>query len=329
LFGVYVDNRGTLYVPNYPPSRMLEAGSLAEELGYDSIWVGDSPIAKPRLEPLAVMSALAARTTRVKIGTSIFQPHLRHPVWTALSWAAVDLISNGRTIMGAGIGGGPSSEMKKEAEVFGLKSSERGLAMSECIKAVKALWTRDHVSFDGKYVHLDDVTLDYKPVQKPHPPIWVAGGGWGSMSLRIEPGKNPKVFERVVELGDGWFMATVSPTEYREAWSQVKKIARSKGRDPDSIHRAMVVWTNLGEDADGARQEGHALSDKYHRVAFTEAHIDRCIMGNRREFIDKVEKYMESGVQSFVFVIRALDPIGQVKKIASEILPNFRAGQSR
>ena len=324
MFGIYVNNRAPLYLPDYSTNRLLEAGSLAEALAFDSLWVGDSAIAKPRLEPLLVLSALAARTSRIKLGTSIFQPHLRHPVWTALSWASLDRISDGRTILGAGIGGGPAKGMTKEAEVFGLPKGGRGMAMVESIEAVKALWTQDVVTFEGKYVPLQDVTLGYKPLQQPHPPIWIGAGGWGSISTRIEPGTNTKPFDRVAQLGDGWFMGPALPSEFDQSWTTIQTLAQERGRDPQSIHRAMEVWININDVREKAFEEGRTLMEKYYQVSFSDTHLERAFLGTPADVATKFESFLKAGAQTFVLVFHAMDPIEQMKKFADDVLPSFQ-----
>jgi alkanesulfonate monooxygenase SsuD/methylene tetrahydromethanopterin reductase-like flavin-dependent oxidoreductase (luciferase family) len=214
--------------------------------------------------------------------------------------------------------------MTKEAEVFGLPKGGRGMAMVESIEAVKALWTQDVVTFEGKYVHLQDVTLGYKPLQQPHPPIWIGAGGWGSISTRIEPGTNTKPFDRVAQLGDGWFMGPALPSEFDQSWTTIRTLAQERGRDPQSIHRAMEVWININDVREKAFEEGRTLMEKYYQVSFSDTHLERAFLGTPADVATKFESFLKAGAQTFVLVFHAMDPIEQMKKFADDVLPSFQ-----
>ena len=153
---------------------MLDLAERAEAAGLDSVWVGDSLVSKPRLEPVAAMAAIAARTTRVRIGTAVLLPAIRSVVPLAHGLATVDVLSGGRTVLAMGVGGTFTPEQAQDFAAAGVDPKTRAGRLTEMIQVMRRLWTEEHVSFDGKHVRLDDVTLYPRPVQPGGIPMLLA-----------------------------------------------------------------------------------------------------------------------------------------------------------
>src|SRR4051812_50015234 len=117
-FGVNLNNREPLIAPDYDLPMLLELAERVEGLGFDSVWVGDSLFSKPRYEPIALLSAISQRTSRVKLGTACMVTSTRNPLYLALEWATLDVISGGRPILGAGLGN-PEEGVRREIEALG------------------------------------------------------------------------------------------------------------------------------------------------------------------------------------------------------------------
>ena len=153
----------------------------AEDLGFDCAVSIDHLLLTPPayactwLEPVALLSALAGVTRTIKLGTMVLVLPLRNPAYFAKEWATLDLLSGGRSILGAGVGW-----HEEEFALMGVPHKERGRRMDEMLEAVTALWAGDNVTYEGKYYKFRNLTIDPKPAQKPHPPIWI-GGGLGSI----------------------------------------------------------------------------------------------------------------------------------------------------
>src|SRR6266498_3391788 len=174
-YGLSLPNRGVLFGAT-SVDELLEVSELAEASGaFDSIWVGDSLFAKPRLESLVLLSAIAARTRRVRLGTCCLSTFpLREPIFLAAQWAALDQISHGRMILGACVGGSqPRAKAEAEFAAFDIQLSERAPRLEEGITILRRLWSEDHVSHEGRFYQFRDLTLEPKPVQT-SPPIWIA-----------------------------------------------------------------------------------------------------------------------------------------------------------
>jgi probable F420-dependent oxidoreductase len=178
---------------------MIEVGVAAEDLGFESLWVGEhvalpeprteaSPLAASTLlhDPLIALTYLAARTTRVRLGTGILILPLRNPAVLAKQIASLDVLSGGRVELGIGVGGLP-----EELAAVGVRMAERGARADEYLDAIRALWTMDKPHFEGRTVTIRDVDAHPRPVQDPVP-ILVGG-------------HSPAALRRAVLRGQGWY----------------------------------------------------------------------------------------------------------------------------
>ena len=231
-----------LHLPHVGPLATREGitafAQLVEKLGFDALWVSDH-IVVPRslesrypyrrdgsfpvspdvslMEPIATLLFVAAITERVKLGTTVLVLPMRNPIVTAKQLASLDVLSNGRLILGVGTGW-----MEEEFQMLGVPFKRRGARTNEYIRLIKALWTEENPSFEGEFWQIKDVGFNPKPLQKPHPPIWT--GGHSAPALR-----------RAGRLSDGWHAVGVSPDTLREQFQEVQRHAEEAGRDPASI----------------------------------------------------------------------------------------------
>jgi len=171
-FGLTLANRGVLLGVN-TPKQLLELSERAEESGqFDSIWVGDSLFAKPRLDALTLLSAIAGCTRRLRLGPGCLASFpLRNPLVFAYEWASLDCISEGRTALIVCAGGGSAGDWEAEARALGVQVRERQRRLEEHVTILRRLWSEDHVTHQGRFWDFRDLTLEPKPVRKPCPPI--------------------------------------------------------------------------------------------------------------------------------------------------------------
>ena len=151
--GILLPTRGFLLDdrPDPDPSIVFELAEAAEAAGLDSVWVGDSLMAKPRLEPLAALAAVAMRTRRVGLGTAVLLAPLRSPALLAQTAATVDILSGGRLTLGMGVGGVFTDTQKGEWRAAGIDPAQRGARMTEHVQVLKGLWTQDGFTFKGAH----------------------------------------------------------------------------------------------------------------------------------------------------------------------------------
>jgi alkanesulfonate monooxygenase SsuD/methylene tetrahydromethanopterin reductase-like flavin-dependent oxidoreductase (luciferase family) len=333
-YGVYVNNRAAVFMGEaFSLDRLLENAVMAEQAGLDFVSVGDSITAKPRYTPIPVLSAIAARTSRVGIATGILQPHMRNPVLLAQDWATLDVVSRGRTLLGVGLGTGDPSSIAREYELVGIAKRQRGKAFDETIQLLKRLWTEEAVSFDGEIYHLDDVGIGYRTAQQPHPPILIACGGYVPKSAGFGPndfytegtaGTFTGPFERVARLGDGWITGIVTAEEYRAALAYIRKTAaerHDRTLGPEFV--AMVnLWLCVGPNSEAARQEGQSVLEAYHLRPFDEETIDRWLLhGSPEGCAARLAEYILAGANAFQIVIASYDQERQIRALAEQVLP--------
>ena len=174
--GLLLPTRGLLLGESVPQSadRVLALARLAEDSGLDSVWVGDSLIAKPRLEPLSTLAAVAAVTNRVRLGTAVLLAALRHPVLLAQTLGTVDLISQGRLVIAAGVGGAFNGEQKAEWVAAGVSPYRRASRLEEVLQIVKGLGSGQHMDFRGRHFDLEMVSMEPRPIQNGGVPLLLA-----------------------------------------------------------------------------------------------------------------------------------------------------------
>jgi alkanesulfonate monooxygenase SsuD/methylene tetrahydromethanopterin reductase-like flavin-dependent oxidoreductase (luciferase family) len=215
---------------------LLELAVRAERLGWDSVWVGDSLLARPRHEPLTLLAAVAAQTRRVELGTAVLLPALRNPVLLAHQVATLDQVAEGRLILGVGIAR-DVPDIRAEFTAAGVPFEKRVGRMLEGLRLCRQLWTGKPVAWEGRW-KVEDGVLGPTPYRAGGPPIWIAG------SL-------PASLERAGKHFDGWLPNAPDAALWGRQWAEVQAHARAAGRDPARLVGAMYL--TLAVDANRAR----------------------------------------------------------------------------
>ena len=233
-----------------PQTRpLLDLAARAEGLGFDSVWVGDSLLARPRHDPLTLLAAAAARTQKVQLGTAVFLPALRNPVVLAHQLATLDQISEGRLVLGAGIASDVPN-IRAEFVAAGVPFEGRVGRMMEGLRLARAFWTGTPVDWDGRW-RVESGVLGPTPYRPGGPPIWMAGS--------VRP-----AFERAARHFDGWFANEASLARWSEQWGEVRTILQEAGRDVDNFVAAMYLTLAIDEDASRAEQRIDAFLENYY-----------------------------------------------------------------
>src|SRR5580704_13730130 len=212
-FGFTLPQRGVFFgIASWPD--MLKLAQDAERSGaFDSIWVGDSVMAKPRPEAIALLGALSAATERVKLGVGCMASFpIRDPIVFALQWATLDSISNGRMLLAVCTGIVAGGVSAREGGIWNIKDTARGNRMAENIEICRRLWSEDEVTYSGKYHSFSGVSIAPRPIQQPCP-IWIAANPM--------PHEGEKPLRRVVRLADGWMSANAFPGLFAANWEKL------------------------------------------------------------------------------------------------------------
>jgi alkanesulfonate monooxygenase SsuD/methylene tetrahydromethanopterin reductase-like flavin-dependent oxidoreductase (luciferase family) len=234
---------------------LLALAERAESLGYDSLWVGDSLLARPRHDPMTLLAAVAARTRRPELGTAVLLPALRNPVVLAQQVATLDRISEGRVILGVGIAPDVPN-VRAEFEAAGVPFDKRVGRLVEGMALCRALWSGKPVTWpkgrDGRWTVKESV-LGPTPHRPGGPPIWIAGAVSASR-------------ERAGRLFDGWFPNSPLAEDYAREWAEVVAAARAAGRDPLALTAAMYLTLAIDDDAKRADDRLNAYLQQYYGV---------------------------------------------------------------
>lgn len=341
-----------MYGPFAPVEAIYETAAAAEEVGFDSYWLGDRIIGFPEppvVEAWSALAALAVRTSRIRLGMSVTDAYRRPPAVLAQMVAAIDQISGGRVIPGVGAG------ERVNLEPFGIRMEGGAERVEEYVTLLKRYWSGERVDFEGRFYRSTGGLVQPKPVQQPHPPVLVAANA-------------RKTLEVVGRSGDAWLSAAKSPAMVREDLAVVRAAAASAGRSPSGIEPTLFTYCVVHSDADYARKVAYefggsillwwrgSLSRLGVRAGArdltisnwdgTEDTVQRWLAGGgqvSREAVDqlinhgtaetvarRVQAFVEAGVRHFVFV--CLDAFTDVPRwkdsariIGEQVLPAVRS----
>src|SRR5215203_2689546 len=298
--------------PQMPDARgLVEYGVKAEELGYDSLWVWDHVLLGvepnfPIVESLTVLTAVAARTSRIKLGTGILVLPLRNPVLLAKQLGSMDQLSNGRLLMGMA-----SGWYKREFDAMGVPFERRGKIMDANLEILRALWTEPSVSGEWGPHKVSKAVMYPKPVQQPQIPILI--GGYVD-----------RVLKRAATVGDGWLTYFYTPEAFTKSWTKIRRFAEEAGGDPNTLKNAAQLPIMVGPSR--AAIEGEMmdwLNKEWDFPANSDCSRESAIMGTPEECVQQLEAHHAVGVQKIIFVPYKYE-MNQVETIAREILPRLR-----
>ena len=311
LFGVNIPQAGSDY--NTMKRVMLEC----EKLGFDFAWISDHlqdlSSSKPYFESWTTLAALAAETNRIRLTTVLMNNLFRHPSLLAKMSATLDVISNGR--LNLGIGAGWYSE---ECESYGIpfpKPLERIQRLEEAIQIIRAMWTRDNVTFAGKYYSLKNASLTPKPIQKPHPPIWTGIMYGGRRMLKT-----------IAKYADAWTISSLylpTPEELQQTKNSVDENCRAIGRDTNQIRQALGVGCVVDEDEKIVRVKVEKFKPASIDLRDYSAKQVR-LEGTPPQIVEKLRAYTDVGVTSFVMNFPDISSIEPIRLFSEKVMPAFR-----
>ena len=324
-FGIGFPNRGILF-GSTSVAEMFEMARIADASEvFDSFWVGDSLLSKPRVESVATLGALAAVTRRLRIGPACLASFpLREKITLAIQWASLDVLSGGRTVLVTclGAGEGWSGDWATEFKAFGATREERVARLVEGIDVLRRLWSEPKVSYSGRFNRFADVEVFPKPLQNPYP-IWIANNVRGdSDSERVQ-----KALQRVARIADGWQTAVIHSGELARRLTFLREFLKKEGRDPSRFETSMYYNVNLNPDPAAAREETLAFLRKYYLIEnYPEAAFDAwSAWGEPGAVVDRLERYAEAGLQTFIIRFPSWRMREQLDVFMEKVLPRFQS----
>jgi alkanesulfonate monooxygenase SsuD/methylene tetrahydromethanopterin reductase-like flavin-dependent oxidoreductase (luciferase family) len=328
-FGLILANRAVV-LGAITARDLLDLSVTAEEASvFDAVWVGDSLLAKPRLESVTLLGALAGVTHRVRLAVGCMATFVhRHPVMLAHQWASLDALSDGRAWLAVCLGGPSDANAAQAAEhaVMGVPSAERVGRLEEGIVILRRLFAEKNVSHAGRFYRFDNVTLEPRPVQQPCP-VWIASnptgltwkGGASASEAVVE-----RSFRRVAKYADGWMTNKLSPQEFAEQFARIKTMAREEGRDPAAIGSALYHNLNVNADRQAALEESKKFLDTYYTANFSAKFVEQwTVAGSPRQCVDELRAYFGAGLGHMALRLTSWDQRGQFKRFLEEVAPAF------
>lgn len=340
-----------VYLPQNSWENTLKIALFADRHNFHSVWMPDHTLGirwVEHIEAWTVLSALAIQTKNVKLGTGVADPYRRHPVTLAQSATTLDILSNGRFILGMGAG------EAMNLDPYGINWDHPASKLKEAITIVKKLWTQNRVDFDGEFFNMKNAYLMPRPIQKPHPPIWIAAS-------------SPRTMMITAELANGWLPLLLQPEEYENRLKSMRQRAMSLGRDAKSIEPALWIMTCVLSDREKAvesislpiriffsqfpnvlkriglqeyvneeldvRKFTHSnrdlLADSAKRIPF-EPLAKFAICGTKDECIEQLDDYCKAGVRHFALVLigEIKVQLETIKHFSETIIPYFCKGKS-
>ncbi len=307
-FGIAMRNFTTW--PELPdPQALIDYAVTAEALGFDSVWVWDHIFLGvdppfPVIDSLILLSAVAARTSQIKLGTGVLVLPLRNPVVLAKELSSLDLIAGGRLLLGMA-----SGWYKREFDAVGVPFHERGRIMDRSLEILRRLWTEAQVN--GEYPPHVFRGSNLSPKPQLLPPMLI--GGYVD-----------RVLKRAAQNG-GWLTYFYTPESFARSWAKVRGFAGAAGRDPASLLNANQLPIYVGPSraaVEPAMLEW--LGQEWDYAAWSELTKDAAIIGTVDECVAQLRAQLAAGVQKLILIPYRYQP-DQLEILASEIIPRLRS----
>lgn len=293
--------------------QLWSDAAQAEELGFDHIWLGDSVtvLDKARGDCLTTTAALAARTSKIRLGIVPMLPALRNPVLLAHAIATIDVISKGRIILGVSVG--PVRDyIQRQFTACGVPPREKAGRLSETIEIMRRLWSEGTIDYQGRYFELNDVGILPHPARPGGIPIWIAAD------------RNDTGFKRVARLGDGW--VTLAPTleRFTGARAQIDRYAKEYGRTGKLGVSALYATFNILNDAEKAKDQGWRWMEHFFGEPRSKLGHHFTIFGTPDECATLLKSYADAGLTTIIARIASDDVRGQAHTLFDEIRPRLK-----
>jgi alkanesulfonate monooxygenase SsuD/methylene tetrahydromethanopterin reductase-like flavin-dependent oxidoreductase (luciferase family) len=310
--GILIPTRGAVMqsARRPPVDECWEMARHADRSGYDAVWVGDSVVAKPRLEPLTTLGYLAGITTRVRLGTAVLLPALRHPVVLAHQIANVDQVSHGRVVLGLGVGWSlPSAE--REWAACGADHKRRVSRLEEHVRVWRMLWRGEPVTYRHEDVDLVDHTIGPLPWTAAGPPVLITAGNRGEML--------PAQFDRFARLGDGIITTYLHIEECRLVRELAEAALARHGREAADFPICVYTTVRLDDDVTTAER----LTTEFLATYYGGGVHQRGVMGlgPAEVVIATLRRYADAGVTDLCIRFVGDDQLAQLERFTAEVLP--------
>ena len=314
-FGFTIPQRGA-FIGVAPLGELLELAPMAEASRvFDSVWVGDSLIAKPRPESIALLGALTAMTDALTLGVGCMASFtVRDPVTFAYQWATLDQVSGGRMLLAACTGIIPGKSREEGTHFGGIRDLDRPALLEENIGLCRELWTGETVDFTGRFHSYKGLQIQPTPMQDPCP-IWIAANP--------APGRYfARSMKRVATIADGFQTCVMSPDGLRAMTLELATHLTAVGRDPSSFPVMAYHNINIGPDRDECLAESKRFLDAYYGPIFDKSKIESwTAAGTPQQCVEHLSDLADQGAKSITLRCTSWDQVGQLRRLSEEVIP--------
>ena len=289
---------------------ILAYAERAEALGFESLWAWDHVLlgvepSFPILDAVGILTAIAARTSRIKLGTGVLVLPLRNPTVAAKALGTLDVVSKGRLVLGVAAGW-----YAREFDAVGVPFKQRGRLFERNLEILTRLWTDDRVTLAVDEFNLREAVMRPRPAQQPRPPVLI--GGYVDAVLR-----------RAGTVGDGWLTYFYTPESFTRNWEKVQGYARAAGRDPAALTATNQLAVYVGDSrAQTAADMRHWLSTEWDTAGWSESTVEHAIHGSPAECVEQLRAHVATGVHRIILIPYRYRP-EQVERVAKEVLPRL------
>ena len=283
----------------------------AEAMGFDYLTCGEHLMFHgPIGNSLIALAAAATVTQKIKLmSTIVLVPLYGSAAMLAKMTAVLDVVSGGRYHFGIGVGG----EFPREFEAAGVPVNERGPRTNEALAVITRLWTEQKVTFSGRFSNFREVTIDPPPLQKPHPPIWVAG-------------RQESAMKRAAKFAQGWLPYMYTPEQLASSVSKINEFGRQSGRDLSGFRHGLFIFTSVYKDREKAREVAARQVGRNYAQDFSQKAGRYLLFGTPADCVKRLNEYIDAGARTVVFANACPreDLDSNLKLIAEEIMPALR-----
>jgi probable F420-dependent oxidoreductase len=289
--------------PLTKPAHVINFAKKCEAMGIHSMWIIDR-IAYDNLEPLTVLAAAASVTDKIRLGTSVLLPALRHPTLLAKTVATLDFISNGRVTLGVGFG-----SRQNDFTALEVPFQHRGSRSNEAVQLMKRIWSEDNVTHQGKFFNVQNLSIGPKPVQHPIP---IFTGGSAEIALK-----------RAGTWADGYICGSSAILEFSSVWEKVAGYATAAGRNPNDIEKACLTFIAINENKAKAVETLGAYVTRYYGRLRGDVE-NTFVVGAGAACAERVDNFFSRGIDTLIIGLADPDP-KQLDLFAEQVLPRVQA----
>jgi alkanesulfonate monooxygenase SsuD/methylene tetrahydromethanopterin reductase-like flavin-dependent oxidoreductase (luciferase family) len=285
---------------------IFEAATIAEELGFDTVWVWDHLLLGSKkvyqvLEPLTLLAAISSKTSRIKLGISTLVLPLRDPVVLAKEVQTIQYISNGRLLLGVAAGW-----YGKEFDAVGSDFAERGKKTEEYLSLLRKLVSETDINMKLGNRSFQHTTMEPRPSRPPK----ILMGGY-------------KVLKRIGTMSDGWIASYYTPEDFRETWLEILKFASLAGRDEKSLMSVNIVPVCVRNSFEEADKVARGFTAEYMDMpSWGKSKVESAVRGTVKDCIEQINRYEQAGLQNLEFIPCYYD-VETIETVGKEIVPHF------